>query len=162
MYSPIVNNDTGEVAALYQLYRKAYRYIGMIILIAGLIVIPMLTHLINDYQLLNINVYVPYLLTLTAVVLSYLSTTIRESKAVQERIKPLSGAKTIVVSEFMVYAALLHYGICCISRLNLTVYSKTSIVNWAEPYVVISFAVTNKGTIVFLQYLSDLFLVFSH
>ena len=72
MYTPIVNEDAGEVAALYQLYRKAYRYIGMIILIAGLIVIPMLPHLINDYQLLNINVYVPYLLTLTAVALSYL------------------------------------------------------------------------------------------
>ena len=72
MYSPIVNNDTGEVVALYQLYRKAYLYIGMVIMIAGLIVMPMLPHLINDYQLLNINVYVPYLLTLTAVVLSYL------------------------------------------------------------------------------------------
>ena len=72
MYSPIVNKDAGEVAALYQLYRKLYRFIGMIILTAGLIVMPMLPFLINDYQLLSINVYVPYILTLTAVVLSYL------------------------------------------------------------------------------------------
>ncbi len=72
MYSPIVNRDVNQVSALYQLYKKLYLAIGSVILTAGLAVIPILPLLINDYDSLNINVYIPFILSFIAVVLSYL------------------------------------------------------------------------------------------
>ena len=71
MYSPIVAGEKRQVAALYRLYRKLYRIIGAVILVAGLALTPFLPLLIEDYADLNVNVYVTFLLTLIAVVLSY-------------------------------------------------------------------------------------------
>ena len=72
MYKPIVDRDVRQVSALYQLYKRIYRLIGVVILIGGLIVLPFLPYLINDYEELNFNVYIPFLLTLVSVVLTYL------------------------------------------------------------------------------------------
>lgn len=72
MYKPIVDRDERQVSALYQLYKRLYRIIGAVILVGGLIVLPFLPHLINDYEDLNFNVYIPFLLTLVSVVLTYL------------------------------------------------------------------------------------------
>ena len=72
MYHPIVNGDKHKVAALFCLYKKVYLVIGVVIAIGGLIVTPCLPSLIKEYDKLNINVYVTYLLTLSSVVISYL------------------------------------------------------------------------------------------
>ncbi|MCR4676086.1 MAG: oligosaccharide flippase family protein [Sphaerochaetaceae bacterium] len=72
MYRPIVQGDKGKVAALYQLYKKLYRIIGLIIFLLGIIVMFFLPYLINDYELINENVYLTFFLTLVSVVLSYL------------------------------------------------------------------------------------------
>ena len=72
MYSPIISGDKRKVAALYCLYRKLYRIIGAVILGAGLACMPFLPMLIGDYDNLDINVYVPFFLTLVSVVISYL------------------------------------------------------------------------------------------
>ena len=72
MYHPIVTGDKQKVAALYCLYKKMYRIIGLIILVTGLIVTPFLPYMMNDYDALNADVYVPFLLSLVSVVLSYL------------------------------------------------------------------------------------------
>ncbi|MBQ9179484.1 MAG: hypothetical protein IJ132_01630 [Firmicutes bacterium] len=72
MYSPIVNKDKQKITALYCLYRKLYRIIGAVILVAGLVVMPFLPKLISDYGDLDINVYVTFMLTLASVVISYL------------------------------------------------------------------------------------------
>ena len=42
MYSPIVRGDNKKVAALYCLYRKLYRIIGLVIFVAGLALMPFL------------------------------------------------------------------------------------------------------------------------
>ena len=72
MYSPIVNGDKKKLAGLFNLYKKLYQIIGAVIFIAGLLVMPFLPVFINDYETINVNVYITFLLTLINVVLSYL------------------------------------------------------------------------------------------
>ena len=72
MYRPIIDGDRRKVAALFGLYRKIYGVIGAVIFTAGLFVTPLLPGLIGDFDSLNVNVYVTFLLTLVSVTLSYL------------------------------------------------------------------------------------------
>ena len=72
MYSPIVSGDERSVAALFNLYKKLYKIIGAVIFVGGLIVLPLLPSLISDYEVLDVNVYITFLLTLISVVLTYL------------------------------------------------------------------------------------------
>ena len=72
MYSPIVAGDERSVAALFNLYKRLYRIIGAVILLAGLLVLPFLPFFISDYEVLDVNVYITFLLTLISVVLTFL------------------------------------------------------------------------------------------
>ena len=72
MYSPIVDGDKKRVAALFNLYKKLYRIIGGVIFTGGLLILPFLPMLISDYEMLDINVYITFFLTLISVVLTYL------------------------------------------------------------------------------------------
>ncbi len=71
MYKPITQGDTKKVAALYNLYKKAYYVIGVIILVAGLIVTPIIPFLVKDYSA-NFSLYLTFLIMLVSVVLTYL------------------------------------------------------------------------------------------
>lgn len=71
MYKPIANDDSKTIRALMALYRKYYRLIGLIILGAGLLLIPFLPKLITGDYPDDVNIYVLYLLHLGATVLSY-------------------------------------------------------------------------------------------
>lgn len=71
MYSPIVAGNKQQVAALYCLYKKLYLIIGIVIFGVGILIMPFLPRLINDYDQLNVNVYVTFFLSLIAVVISY-------------------------------------------------------------------------------------------
>ena len=72
MYRPIVKGDNKKVAALYCLYRRLYRIIGLAIFVAGLTLMPFLPSMISDYSALDVNVYLTFFLTLVSVVISYL------------------------------------------------------------------------------------------
>ena len=72
MYKPIVEGDNKTVAALYRLYRKLYRIIGAVIFSAGIVVMPFLPRLIKDFDNIGFNVFIPYLLSLISVFLSYM------------------------------------------------------------------------------------------
>lgn len=72
MYKPIAEDDTKSICALMGLYRTYYRVIGFVILIAGLCVTPFLHVIIKmDTVPADVNVYVLYLLNLSATVASY-------------------------------------------------------------------------------------------
>lgn len=71
MYKPIVEGDKRQVAALYGLYRRLYMIIGGVVFMAGLLVTPFLPYFISDYQALDVNVYLTFLLRLISVTLSY-------------------------------------------------------------------------------------------
>lgn len=48
MYKPMAEGDDAKVSALLNLYRKAYRIIGLIIFAAGLLIMPFLDYLVAD------------------------------------------------------------------------------------------------------------------
>ncbi len=71
MYKPIAENDTEKICALLLYYKKAYRIIGTIILVAGLALLPFLKYLIKGSYPADINLYVLYSLYLFNTVISY-------------------------------------------------------------------------------------------
>lgn len=71
MYKPIAEHDTKKIRILMNTYKKYYRIIGSIIAIAGLILTPFVPFLIKDNPVPELNVYVLYLISLAATVMSY-------------------------------------------------------------------------------------------
>lgn len=71
MYQPIVDDDTDKICALMRLYKLYYRCIGLVICAIGLVLLPFIPKLINGDVPPDINVYLLYLLNLTATVFSY-------------------------------------------------------------------------------------------
>ncbi len=71
MYKPVEQKDTQTICALMKLYRRYYRIIGMVVLTAGVILLPFLPKLISGAVPQNINIYILYLLNLCTTVVSY-------------------------------------------------------------------------------------------
>lgn len=75
LYKPLAEKDARRVRILLKFYRFAYRCIGLVILILGLLLIPFLPALIKDYESLaslGINAVLLFLLFLANSVSSYL------------------------------------------------------------------------------------------
>ena len=72
MYKPIADGDKEKICALMGLYRKYYHIIGIIILVAGLGIIPFLKFFVKTDTVPNdINIYILYLINLVSTVTSY-------------------------------------------------------------------------------------------
>lgn len=71
MYKPIAKEDSRTICALMKLYKIYYRLIGLVVLAAGLILLPFIPKLIAGDVPDGINVYVLYLLNLMATVFTY-------------------------------------------------------------------------------------------
>lgn len=71
MYKPIAQDDEQTICALMRLYRKYYRIIGLLIGVGGLLLTPVVPHLISGQVPGELNIYVLYLLNLAATVLTY-------------------------------------------------------------------------------------------
>ena len=71
MYKPIVEDDDATICALMNLYKKYYRIIGLMVLAAGLVLLPFVPSLIHGDVPQDINVRVLYLMYLGTTVLSY-------------------------------------------------------------------------------------------
>lgn len=71
MYKPIVEDDKETICALMRLYQTYYRVIGVIIAVAGICLTPFIPKLIKSDLPSGINIYILYLLNLSATVLSY-------------------------------------------------------------------------------------------
>ena len=71
MYKPIANDDKEKVCTLLNVYKKAYLVIGIVILIIGISIIPILPYLIKDDIPDSINLYVLYGVYLANNVISY-------------------------------------------------------------------------------------------
>lgn len=75
LYEPIAKDNYNRITILMQFYRKAYTYIGIVVGVIGLCLIPFLPNLIKDYdkmEALNINVEFIFILYLFRSVSSYL------------------------------------------------------------------------------------------
>ena len=74
LYKPLEEDDKPRIQALMYLYRRIYRVIGLIILIAGVCLIPLLPTLVKDYSRmaqLGLNAVLIYMLYLLNTVSSY-------------------------------------------------------------------------------------------
>lgn len=72
LYKPIADNDIRKIQALMELYKKAYRLIGCIILLIGSMLTPILKYIVNLDAGIDINYYVIYYMFLGNTVISYL------------------------------------------------------------------------------------------
>lgn len=72
MYKPIVEGDTKKIASLYSLFKKVYLIIGLIIAVAGCLLMPFLPYLAKGYTDLDVNLYLTFGLMLASVVVTYL------------------------------------------------------------------------------------------
>ena len=71
MYKPIVEGDVHKVSALYNLIKKMYIVIGIVIGVAGCAMIPILPYLAKGYRQIGANLYLTFALTLVSTVLTY-------------------------------------------------------------------------------------------
>ena len=71
MYKPIAEDDKRTICALMRLYKIYYRVIGGVVLVLGLCLLPFIGKLIKGDVPPDINIYVLYLLNLSATVLTY-------------------------------------------------------------------------------------------
>lgn len=71
MYKPIAEDDRRKICALMNLYHFYYRVIGGVVLAGGLVVLPFIPRLIKGSVPADVNVYILYILNLSATVLTY-------------------------------------------------------------------------------------------
>lgn len=71
MYKPIAEDDTEKICALMNLYKRYYRIIGLVVLVAGLVLLPFIPKVIAGSVPSDINIYTVYVLNLATTVASY-------------------------------------------------------------------------------------------
>lgn len=71
MYKPVAEEKLSQVGALLHLYKKVYRIIGVVILLAGGVMLPFVPYLINGDVPSEVSVYLLYLIYLFNTAISY-------------------------------------------------------------------------------------------
>ena len=79
MYKPIAEGNKKRICELLTLYRKSYHIVGVVILGAGLLLIPFIPQLIHEELPVSVNLYALYILYLLNSVISYFLFAYRES-----------------------------------------------------------------------------------
>ena len=72
MYKPIAERDDSTICALLNFYRRVYKIVGLVVLGAGILVLPFIKNFINGNPPEDINLYVVYLVFLFNTSISYL------------------------------------------------------------------------------------------
>lgn len=71
MYKPVSQNDKKTICALLNFYKSCYRKIGLVIMVLGILITPLIPHLIKTDLPADINVYVLYYIQLFSTVITY-------------------------------------------------------------------------------------------
>jgi O-antigen/teichoic acid export membrane protein len=71
MYKPIAEDDDTLICALLNFYKKVYKYVGLIIFVIGLVILPFVHFLIKGSYPADINIYVVFFIFLINTVVSY-------------------------------------------------------------------------------------------
>lgn len=72
LYKPIAEDDTNSICAIIAFLKKVYVIIGLVMLIIGVIIMPILPLLISDNCPADINIYILFAVYLINTVISYL------------------------------------------------------------------------------------------
>ena len=73
LYRPIAENDENKIKSLMRFYKKTYNIIALVILIAGILLLPFLRFIVTT-SIDEINIYAVYILFLISTVSSYIMT----------------------------------------------------------------------------------------
>ncbi len=79
MYKPIAENDLKTIGKYLKYYRKMYRLIGLIILVVGVLLLPLLPYLTKSDTPADVNLYLLYSIYLLNSVISYFIAGYRQS-----------------------------------------------------------------------------------
>ncbi len=101
MYKPMAEKDNSTLCALLNLYRKFYRYIGCVILVLGLVIMPFLDKLISGSYPSDINIYALYAIYLCNTVLSYFLFAYKKSLLEADQQNSVESKLNTVASIFM-------------------------------------------------------------
>lgn len=102
MYKPIADDDDDMVCALLNLYRKLYRYIGIIIITVCILLLPFLKYLVKGDCPVDINLYTLYFIYVFNTVISYFMFAYKQSLlAAFQRSDIISKRST--VAQFLMY-----------------------------------------------------------
>ncbi len=101
MYKPIAEDDTATINAIYALYKKLYTFIGFIILIVGLALIPFLPQLVKNGTPDDVNIYVLYLIYLFNTVISYLMFAYKQSLLTAYQRSDIISKRSLVIQLLM-------------------------------------------------------------
>jgi len=71
MYKPIAENNSNQICALLSFYCKVYKVVGIVVLLFGLLMVPLLPFFIKGTIPSNLNLYVIYLIYLLNTVVGY-------------------------------------------------------------------------------------------
>lgn len=71
MYKPIADDDNEKICALMKLYKTYYRIIGLVVAVIGCCLLPYIPVLVKSDLPADVNIYVLYIMNLSATVLTY-------------------------------------------------------------------------------------------
>ena len=74
LYKPVAENDEEKIKSYVNFYKKAYRYIGIIIITIGLLIIPFLKYIVTDAPNIKENITFIYVIFLLNSSVSYFFT----------------------------------------------------------------------------------------
>lgn len=109
LYKPLANKDEDKVCSLMKFYRKAYQIIACVVLVLGLIILPLLPHLIKDNTNIE-NLNIIYLIYLINMVIGYLFSykrTLIISDQKRYKIVPYTMVFSILTVAFQIIVLLL-------------------------------------------------------
>jgi Membrane protein involved in the export of O-antigen and teichoic acid len=115
LYKPIAENDTQLVCALLNYIRKIYYYIGIVVLIIGLLLIPFIPRLINGELPDDTNVYVLYFIYLFNAIIGYFFYAYKSTILnAAQKIGYINNINTVIllaqgVVQFMILVSLKNY-----------------------------------------------------
>lgn len=102
MYKPIAEDDNNTICALLNLYRRLYRYIGLIILTVGLILVPFLKYFVKGEVPADMNLYILYLIYLGNTVISYVMFAYKQSLLTAFQRSDIISKRSMVL-QFLMY-----------------------------------------------------------
>lgn len=125
MYKPIAENDENKICSLLNFYKKIYRIVGIIILVLGIILVPLLKLFIKGSYPSDINIYFIYIIYLFNTVVSYFLFAYKTSVAVAYQRSDLLNKTQIVVLFFLYGVQLIilflfknFYAYCVITPIS--------------------------------------------
>lgn len=131
MYKPMAEGDEDRVCALLNVYRKFYRFIGGVILLIGLLLLPFLKYIVKGDCPSDLNLYILYCIYLGNTVVSYFLFAYKKSlleasqqNGVDSKLAALTTAimyimQIIVLSFFASYYAYIIVMPICTIALNI-------------------------------------------